>query len=252
MTFIPSNEYLLEVKKGNVAGAKLVHITARGITAAAWRVIHDITIAGAAVIPQHLTAATLVRVKAGAVNNDAGGSGTRSVTITGLSATGAEQTEVLLTAGTSAGADSANTYIRLFSVRTKDVGTYGIGNVGIVTIEKAAAGLDFLTIGTLLGASLSSMYTVPLGKTGYMLEATMQVGTAGDLRLVCYTRPDILDVTAPYSGKVIEMYQETMAGTLLWQPQGGLKIPALTDIWFESFGSVSTVYATFTMLLIDD
>ena len=250
MTYFPNKDYLIEVKLGNVPGAQLVHISARAATSTAWRVVHDQVIAGAAVIPEHMTTAAAVRIKAGNANDDASGTGARTILVTGLDETGALASETITTAGASAGSYGSTTFIRTFRAVVATCGTYGTANVANCVVQ--SAGQDLLTITIIVGSSLSSMYTIPLGKTGYLLECSAQVGTAGSTRLVCYTRKDILDSSVPVAGRVIEMYQETVAGQLLWQPQGGLKMNALTDVWFETFGGTTTIYVTYTILLIDN
>ena len=254
MTYIASKEFLLEVEKGNVPGHEIWHMSGRAVVAnAGWRVVSDQIITGAAPIPEHLTTAVKMRVKAGNVNNDVAGTHARKITVTGLDSNFLLVTEDLVTAGASAGADGTTDFIRVIRARVKEVGTYGLVNTGALIIEDVAAAMDMVTISSLVGSTLNGMFTIPASRKGYVLNMHAQVGTAGDCRLLAFQRKQADDSSSPVAGKQVLYYAETVGGPLTWDPEGSIVLPEKTDFWFETFGAAaSTIQLTCSILLIND
>ena len=100
-----------------------------------------------------------------------------------------------------------------------------------------------------------SGFTIPTGKTGYLLSVfvTVDGNKTADIKLV--TRENITDTTAPMSPLRIKNYWDGVVGTLSFKPKSpGGAISALTDIWIEAQGSgaVAEVSADFELLLVDN
>lgn len=207
--------------------------------------------------------ATKVRVKAGDANDTADGSGAREIIIQGLDATGAFATEALATAGASAGADSANTYIRVFRAWVSKSGTYVLtaatgSHVADIVIEKAAGSEDWLTISSATSIDRAQTqigcYTVPLGKTAFLNNFYTSVDANKAHDLILMQRPDILQTAAPYSGmRMVEEFiglQDPIIPTFS-VPDG--PFPALTDlIWLGRISAGSAdISVDFEILLKD-
>lgn len=152
------------------------------------------------------TNATALRVKAGDANDTAAGTGAQAVTIEGILADGSFATEVLVTAGASASADSANSYIRLLRAYVSASGTYGTQSVGShaadIVIENAAGTEDWATIdstGYPRAQTEIGAYTVPTGKIALIYPEEITVDTSKTTDLVFFQRGSILDETTPFS-----------------------------------------------------
>ena len=221
-----------------------------------------VSVGGIYQMPQ-VAAATALRVKAGNTNDTALGSGARSITIQGLDETGALVSEDLPTAGVAAGADSTNTYIRLFRAYISTAGTVstvaGGAQAADIVIENAAGSADWLTISATdfdRGQSQVACYTVPLGKTGYIqtYDASVDIKAAKPVSLLLMQRRNILESAAPYSAlRTIEEFDgiESEMSRLREVPLG--PFPALTDlIWFAKAAATSGVSINFTIMLVDE
>ena len=213
-------------------------------------------------MPQ-VAGATKLRVKAGNTNDTALGSGARSITIQGLDATGALVTEDLPTAGLAAGANSTNTYIRLFRAYIATAGTFSTTTGGAqaadIIIEDAAGSEDWLTISATdfdRGQSQVACYTVPLGKTGYIqsYDASVDIKAAKPISLLLMQRQNILETAAPYTAlRTVEEFDgiEAEMSRIREVPLG--PFPALTDlIWLGKAAATSGVSINFTIMLVDE
>ena len=127
MGYTPSGEYLIEVAKGNISGASIIHkfgqsdaIGTSFVPVARGSIYHTVQVGSA----------TTLRVKAGNTNDTAAGSGAQKVMLEGIDETGAIATEELTTAGTSASTASTTTFIRLYRMYVSESGTYATSAAG--------------------------------------------------------------------------------------------------------------------------
>ncbi len=254
MSYIPGRDFLIEVQKGNVPGHTLIHKFGRNddVASATWEAIN---LSSAAT--SFLAAATTVRVKAGGNAADTvAGAGAQGITIEGLDETGAAVSETEVTAGASASTATTTTFMRINRFYVSAVGTYGVANTAIVTLENGAGGTDLGIIGVEEGQSQTCHYTIPLGKTGYLLGATLSVDAAKAADIRMFTRLDILDVSTPMGAKRLKIYFDGVQGILAFSPKSpGSAIPALTDIWWEAEGgggAAAEVSVDFEILLVDN
>jgi len=195
--------YYLEALMGNThSGESIIHKF--GQNKAVDTTLVPVSEGGIYRTPQ-VSGATKLRIKAGNTNDTAAGSGAQSVYIEGLDASGDPINEVLVTAGTSAGADSVYTYLRLTRAYVLDSGTYATTGAGShaanVVIEKAAGSEDWATI-SLNGYPDSQTeigwYTIPRGKTGFIITLDYSVDSTKITTLQLVKRAGILDTSAPY------------------------------------------------------
>lgn len=190
-------------------------------------------------MPQ-VSGATALRIKAGNANDTADGTGARKVMIIGLDATGAEVSEELTTAGASAGANSVNSYIRLYRAYVTESGTYATTAAGShaanVVIENAAGTADWMTLVVTnypRSQSLVGFFTIPLGYTGTMEEITFSVDSAKTADIMLVKRENILDAAAPYSAMRDQQEFTGVIGIHTLSPSKRIgTYPELTDVGF--------------------
>lgn len=245
--------YYLEVIAGNIAGRSIIHKFGRNsaVPNGSWEGILETTAQF-----NWLTAATTVRIKAGGNAADtAAGAGAREITVEGIDNSGALASEAIVTAGALASSATTTSFWRVFRAHVSAVGTYGVANTGAIVIENSAGGTDLLGILAGQGQSEYGAYSIPAGKTGYLLSVSLSVdaGKAADVRL--FTRENFNDVAAPMSPKRLRMYWDAVLGQEEIKPKSPiLSLPAYTDIWFEGDGggAQTEVEVDFEILLVDN
>jgi hypothetical protein len=203
--------------------------------------------------------ATALRIKAGGNASDtANGSGARAITLVGLNASGELISEVLVTAGASASAPSANTFIRLMDAFVSASGTYATqansSHVGNITIEDAAGTGNWALIsdGSFpRGDSEIGVYTVPKGRSAYV--QAIRLGSSADKKanIILFKRSGILETVAPYSGMVLVAEFPEVSGSLQVEYDPPLAFPELTDFGFMASVSASTVDVTVSFDVIE-
>lgn len=252
LTYITNKDFLIEVARNNVAGASLVHKFGRNdaVPNGSWA---HVNILGSAA--WQLTVATTVRVKAGGnAADDVAGANARGVTIEGLDGSLVLASETVATAGVAASAATATSFFRVFRAVVSTVGTYGVANAAAITLENGAGGTDLIQMATGDGQSQFGAYTVPTGKTAYLLSVHIQVDSNKAANLRLFAREDADDVVAPMAPSRIMQFFDGVAGEFSLRPRSPLAIPGETDIWFEAFGDGGAAEASvdFELLLIDD
>ena len=195
------------------------------------------------------TGAVALRVKAGGNANDtANGSGAREITIIGLNSSGDIITETLATAGASASAATAQTFMRLTDAFVSKSGTYASqtagSQAGSITIEKSTGGEDWALIaaGT-ISRSVSEIgaYTTPNNKSVCVTDIHVTSDADKKANIVMFKRQNILQTSAPYSALelVFELPQSFGLSDFHFDPP--LYFPPLCDFEFMANVSASTV-----------
>lgn len=205
------------------------------------------------------TAATALRVKAGGNANDtANGSGARSITLVGINASGDVITETIATAGASASAATAQTFIRLTQAVIASSGTYASQTVGsqagTITIENAAGTEDWASIvdGTLgKGQSEIAVHTTPRTKAAVVMNITVSSDADKKANIVMFKRENILQTAAPYSPMVMVLELPQSSGLIDLQFNPPLHFPPLTDFGFLASVSASTVDVSIGMDIME-
>lgn len=185
--------------------------------------------------------ATQLRIKAGDANDDAAGTGARTVYIEGLSNTGALVNDTLTAAGASPSSNSGNSYIRLFRAYVLTSGTYATSAAGShaanIVIENAAGTEDWLTIDSTnfpKGQSEVAIYSVPLGYRAYIPRIHISVESNKTADVLLFQRQNILEAAAPYTAMREVIRFGAVAGEadipIEETPLG--PFPALTDLGF--------------------
>ena len=194
-------DFHLEVGRSVVTGYTALH--KYGANGAVSTSLVPITALGVYQMPT--TAQALEFVSSNA-NDTAAGSGAREVTVIGLNSSWAEVTQTVTTNGTVAVALSTN-LIRLYRWYVSSSGTYATtstgSHVGTLTIRAAGGGAtwDSLSITPYpTGQSQIACYTIPTGKTGYLLSTASFVDSTRAIDVYLFIRAGADDVASPYSG----------------------------------------------------
>lgn len=256
MAYLTNTDYLIEVAKGNVAGASLVNKFGANISlASSYEVV---SIGGVYQTPQ-VSGATALYVRSSNNNDTAFGSGAREITIQGLDATGVLTTASIATNGTSNSANFAGTWLRVFRAWVSGSGTYATlsapSHIGSIELRSATSG-TWLTIDATdiaKGQSQVGSYTVPLGFTAYLLDYVVTMDSGKTVDFAFFTRENILETAAPYTA--MRLLLQEMGLTVPFARKFGdpIKIPELTDIGFFAEGATTpSVTVDFNLLLIEN
>jgi len=246
----------LDISRGLAFGCRVLHPFGRNTAIAS--TFAPVTRSGFYRMLQ-VSEATALRIKAGGNASDtANGSGARAITLVGLNASGELISEVLVTAGASASAPSANTFIRLMDAFVSASGTYATqansSHVGNITIEDAAGTGNWALIsdGSFpRGDSEIGVYTVPKGRSAYV--QAIRLGSSADKKanIILFKRSGILETVAPYSGMVLVAEFPEVSGSLQVEYDPPLAFPELTDFGFMASVSASTVDVTVSFDVIE-
>jgi hypothetical protein len=247
-------EYFIEAARGNIPGASFVHKFGRNdaVPNGSWAHVSLTPFA----ITNFRQSAVAMRVKAGGNAADtAAGAGAREVTIQGLDSNGDEASEAVATAGAAASSATTTTFWRVYRAWVSAAGTYTAANTGAVVIEDSGGGADFITIAAGEGQTQYAGYSIPSGKTGYLLSVHVTVDSNKTANVRMFTRDNLTDVSVPVDSVRLKLFWDGLQQNFRFVPKGPeLTLSALTDIWFEAYGdgAVSTVTVEFEILLIDN
>ena len=211
-----------------------------------------------------LTTAGKVEVLSSDAADTAAGLGVRSVEIHGLSATGADQDEIIATNGVTAVISTLD-YIRVNKMHSETCGTYGGSHQGNITCRVSVAGatVSLMTgeegaVDTAVvygsGEAGNGYYSVPLGKVMYItrLQVIPNFGASNKtIDIALYEREDILDSSVPVSPRRVLWQESGVENAIDKEFKSHLKIKALTDVWFRAKGSAESkieVYLDFYLL----
>lgn len=184
---------------------------------------------------------------AAADDGSPGGTGARTITVRGLDANYAEQVETVTLNGTTAVALSG-TWLRVHRCQVATAGS-SEANEGTLTVRLAGAGASRLVVGPLNGQTLMAVYTIPAGKTGYVVQYYISGNaspTAPTMDVSLWTRS---------SGGVrnLKHQQALTAGQEMRYVFGSpFQITEKTDVWLRAQSSVnnSDVCGGFDIVLV--
>jgi hypothetical protein len=156
--------FLIEVAKGNIAGHTV--IGRFGANESVGTTFETIT--GQGGLYTFAAAAQQVNVVSTSVNDTSAGTGARTVVISGLNSSHVETSETITMNGTT-NVLSTNSYLRQDLSICVTVGTVGV-NDGVITVTQQTSGTIMSQINVGDGRSLMAVFTIPAGKTGFILE----------------------------------------------------------------------------------
>jgi len=152
---------------------------------------------------------------------------------------------------------------RVLRFWVEETGTYGEttttnAHVGTITTRIASAGSTLGVInyadGVALGQTLQAVYTIPKGKTGYLLNVDVDVETAKNATLFVFKREGAGNTTSNIRAKRIVHVFDGADGHLDHKFENPITMPSQTDIWVCGYASATgtRVHASFDVLLKDD
>ena len=256
------NHFDLDAAREQVVGQRSFHFFGHNdAVGTSWEDVHP---AGGNI--NWLTAAGKVEIisSSAADNGTTPGLGVQSVELHGLSATGVDQDEVILTNGTAA-VQSTLDYIRVNKLHSETCGTYGGSHQGDITCRVTGGGavLSVMTgeegavdtavvYGT--GEAQNGYWTVPLGKVMYItnLSVITDVATNKTIEIALYERENILDITTPFAPRRVIWLESGVDSNIDHTFKSHVKIKGLTDLWFRAKGSAtSKIAVTLDFYLVD-
>ncbi len=246
-------DYFVEVKEGNIPGHSVVNKFGRNdsILNNFWSIVSPSSPSG--VFP---SSGVLVRIKAGGDAADTfDGVGARTVTVVGISTEGEEFLEVLATSGVNESLPTTNRFCRVYRSYVSSVGTYMSANAADIILEDSDGNNNMITIIAEEGQTQHGAYSIPLGKTGYLLSVDIDAdgNKAADFRL--FVRENLIGAIAPVVSRQLKLYWDGVLGQVSYRPRSpSIILPALSDIWMEARGggAATQVSVDFEILLIDD
>ncbi len=246
-------DFFVDVDKGLVPGHRTEHKFGRNdnVPMNSWEFVN---LLGFTDWP--LSAPTTVRIKAGGDAADvAGGAGAREITVLGLDDSFNEVTATIATNGVGASAATATAFWRVHRAWVSAVGTYGVANTTAVTLENSGGGTDLIQIGAGEGQTQFGGWSVPIGKTAYLMNTHMHVDSKKIANIRLFTRENFDDVSAPMESKRLKLFFDGVIGNIPYIARGPeLILPEKTDIWVEAFGDGATaeVACDFGLLVVDN
>lgn len=183
MTYMPSSEHSLQIARGLIDGHTFVHKFGQNEDLDAG-VAEDIWANGGDYPFDILDAGISIEILSSDANDTSAGTGARQVTIEGLDASYAAQTETVSMNGLTAVAVTGTwTRIQRAYIATDQAGS-GEVNAGNLTIRNAGGSSE--TVGYIAagkGQTLLGFYTVAAAMTGYMSQFTVGITGSNSARV---------------------------------------------------------------------
>lgn len=242
-----SHDLFLEIARGNVLGASIVHKFGR-VSSINSNAAEDIWDWGGSY--NFPTAACIVDIESSSSSDGAGNGGARTLQIYGLDVDFVEQNETL----TLAGADivsSSNLYMRLHRMVIRTAGSMGeaVGNI-VATHTGTTSAVAQITAG--FNQTLMTIYTVPASRTGYLYQWKASIERSG----IAQNRSGDVKLMLRPTGEVFQT-KDTIglfnnADTKEFKIP--MKVDAKTDIRTNaSATTINTAFSSsFEMLLLDN
>lgn len=225
-----TRDFLLEVKKGKIAGHSLVHLLGENTSVST----SFETLWGIGGLYPFPTAAATIEAISTDANDTSGGTGARTIHVYGLDTNFEEIDEVITMNGTTATTATTQSFRRINLVIVEGIGVYGGSNIGDITIRVSGAGanLSYIEVGE--GQSNIAVYTIPLGKTGYMLDASITMDSNKEIEVHILKREDADDTTAPMSPVVHIHHWVGITNPIINDTfTANHVLPEKTDLWFN-------------------
>lgn len=198
------HDLLIEVSEGHVPGHSIIHKF--GGNPAVGTTYVPIAEGGVYPTPSSVVSLEFISDDAADAVDD---TGMHELTIIGLDANWNEQTVVVAAHATTGltAVTIPGTWFRIFRAFVSKSGVYATfaqaSHVGKITIRVASAGATWAIIDDTLyprGQTEIGLYTVPNGKTAYLMNAIVNIATTKIADVMFFQRPNADDVTTPFTG----------------------------------------------------
>ena len=249
-------DFYTEVAKGTVPGHSIIHKFGSSLLTTTQKVVSQ---TGAYQVP---IAVVSLEIVSDSASDSAAGIGAQEMTIIGLDANWEEVTFTVITNGLTPVALSTD-LIRLYRWYVSRSGAYAdsvtSSHVGDLSIQELGGGTVWDVVPSTplpYGQSSIGAYTIPKGKTGYLLSKQIFVDSTKSANIFFFKREEADDVTPPYAGARRLLENEIgVAGTLTMNfrsPKGPFTGPC--DVGFFGSVEVGTAFTSveFELLLVDN
>lgn len=253
-----TQDFLFEIAKGDIDGAYVVHKF--GANDNVGTSIQPVSLSGNYRTPTTAQTLEILSDNAGDTSN---GAGARKVKIFGLNSSGEEiQEEVTLNGLTPV--TLSNQYLRIYRYYVLESGTYASqtqgSHLGEITIRGVGGGdlwsyIDVIDGGFGAGQSEIGAYTVPKGKTCWLLKKVMSVNSNKYANIYFFKRENITQTTAPFKPmRLVEKHIGVVGVTDLNSRSAIDKFEELTDIGFLANTNTGTaeVSVEFELVCLDN
>jgi len=169
MTYWGNQDFFLEVAQGNVEGVKMFEVPGRrdGLSATGLADISQIPSTESIFVIPNSDGQQLELLSASSQDTVAG-TGVQTLELEFLDSAGAEQAETIILNGTTPVATNSTDIFRVQWMHGVTVGTNTVSE-GNITLRSTVGGDTFEYIEAGGNQSLSARYTIPAGKTGYIM-----------------------------------------------------------------------------------
>ena len=242
----PIGQLGISVARGDVAGMSLQNKFGHNDSVSSTK----ITLWGEGGIYVYPAAATTMTVSSGSTDDASGGTGARTIDIFGLDSTHTEINETITLNGQS-GVTTANSYLRIYRMIVRTAGSggenAGILYVGTGTITSGKPANVYSMTEATENQTLQSFWTVPAGKSFFLLDLIMSVGTGREVEFGLYARPENEVFQIKFIDHIV-----AAVGQRMFDPS--LKFDEKTDIEIrvESSAATTAVAAAFNGYVIDN
>lgn len=226
MAFLPEvRDFDLMVVEGDVPGYRYIHKFGRNPDIDTGSTPEDVWGEGGLYTGFPTGSAETVTVVSSSVLDTAAGTGARTVRLSGLNGSGAEQTEEVTLNGII-NVTTINSWTRLNRVIVLTAGAGG-ANAGTITVRHSVTVVNIFAVMPIgLNQTLIAAYTIPAGYTGYVRQVSILSQQAAASEALCglWTREN---------GSVFRnrnLFDIATGGQMIRTFTGGLALPALTDI----------------------
>ena len=255
--FPVNDAFRLAVSRGEIPGLSYVHKF--GANASVSTTLVPVCQGGNYRTP---TAAVTLTVVSDDANDTAGGTGARKVQLNYLDIDGVEHLSSIATNGASESSESVSGVWRLLRVKATESGTYatssGASQKGTISIQVAGGGDVWAVIPEIVtgfgsSQSLIGAYTVPRGKTAYILSVILTVDSNKSASFYFFARAQANVTSAPYYPMQIKNLYKGLSGATQLDHTTFEAYSEFTDIGFMAVApTTADCGAEFELLLVDN
>ena len=195
----------------------------------------------------YLTSAETMELVSTSANDTSAGTGTRTLLVDGLDSNYNIIQEIVTMNGLTP-VTTSNSYLRIISLVSVPGGS-SFSNEGKISCTSTSSGDLQAFIEINLGGVFPISFTVPAGKTWFMLIASSQAGKAGEIKTSIHIRP--------LGGTFVSLAQFHLYQTTLTEEVGGIfSVSEKTDVTVRatntSGGNASATVQLFGILIDND
>ena len=238
-------DFYLSVAKGDFTGYS--NVSKFGINSTVGSGGFESIWEGSNAYPWPTAAATLSVVSASA-NDASGGTGARTVEIQGLDSSWNLLTETITMNGLTP-VVTTGSFLRVFRARVVTAGSLK-SNAAQITMSSGGTTLAYITYDTIgMGQTLMAVYTIPNGKTGYIINLNVSSSKDSEHRFRFMTRDNAV-TDAAWN---VKEYMSARGGFSSWRKYAINKVTEKTDIDLQVISnSTSAASGGFELILIDN